>query len=550
MKTVIVGINSKYIHSSLSVLCLKSYCDSNSTVDEIGETITREFTINDIYDSILYGILSLSPDIVAISCYIWNINVVSRLISDLKKIKRDLVIIIGGPEVSYGIDHTNIDKTCVDFIVQGEGEVAFLNLLKKINSNSKVSGNIIIEQVMTSSDEVPRMYDEEYFSMNANKILYYESSRGCPFSCAYCLSSRCGAVRYLSLDRVFEDLQLFISREVKQVKFVDRTFNVNLGRAKSIIKYIVDNANDKDINFHFEIGGDIFDEEFLNLLKQGKPGLIQFEIGIQSTNVETLNESARVMPLEDIFHNVRSIMAMENINIHLDLIVGLPYESYELFKKSFNDVYSLAPHQLQVGFLKFLKGSHFEELVDKHGYVFSNHAPYEVLSNNYISNHEIIFLKQFEDCFNMLYNSRRFVDSLNYLQQFFSSPFVMYEEFTKFIESKELAFASLSSRRLYDLVTEFASENIPNIDTSRLNEVLLFDFYASDKSESVPQSLADVADFSKETRNAIKELIKENTNLSFHKYAGRLIDDKCYIFNYSNKNPVSERYDLVLTTEF
>lgn len=559
MKTVIVGINSKYIHSSLAVLSLKSYCDAYADDGNIGEVIAQEFTINDQYDSILYGIMSCKPDVVAISCYIWNINIVSRLIKDLKKIKNDFIIIIGGPEVSYGIDHTEIDKSDVDYIVQGEGEVAFYNLLKNINSESHNAGNsdhdfIVNEQLITNPDDAPSPYNDEYFSNNPNKILYYESSRGCPFSCAYCLSSRCSAgasaVRYLSLDRVYSDIDMFIYHGVNQVKFVDRTFNANIKRAKNIINYVIDKANDKNINFHFEIGGDLFDDEFLELLTKAKPGLIQFEIGIQSTNEETLRESARVMPLDEIFHNVNEIMKMKNINIHLDLIVGLPFENFEIFKRSFNDVYSLRPHQLQVGFLKLLRGSPFEQLIDKHEYVFSSHPPYEVLSNKYITNSEIIFLKRFEDCFDKFYNSGRFVTALDYLLQFYNDSFSMYEALTKYIEEKELAFMSIASRRLYDLIVDFAIEKVPTIDVQWFREQLLYDFYSSDKSDTIPESLRSVTDFSKSTKTQMKEFLKNNSQYPASDYLARCINGKCYVFKYSLKHPVTELYEATYVFDF
>lgn len=547
MKTLLVGINSKYIHSSLAIYCLKSFCDAKSSEGTaIGQLEVKEFTINDTYDSIVYGITKANPDVLAISCYIWNIALVRRLVRDLKMAKKELIIILGGPEVSYGLDQTEIDTDLIDYVVQGEGEAAFFRLLEALYRGERHEKcTCIKEEAVKDLTELPSPYTEEYLSSCKNRILYYEASRGCPYRCAYCLSARYGSVRYLSLDRVYKDIDLFVKYNVRQVKFVDRTFNANIKRAKDIIRYIIKSASHTRINFHFEAGGDLFDDELLELLSNAPDGLIQFEIGIQSTNPETLKASSRDIPLEKSFKNIQKLIDMKNINIHLDLIAGLPYETLDLFKKSFNDLYKLRPHQLQLGFLKLLKGSPFEDDVEKYGFQFSKHAPYEIISNKYISSDEIIYLKQFEDCFNRYYNSGRFVESLEYLNSFYDTPYEMFEDITNYFEKSGLTYRSMSSRSLYDTMSDFVKEKAGKIDIIAFKEKLLFDYYSTDKSETVPESLRDIADYSKSAKIKIKGLLSSINAPKGSGYAGRYIKGVCHIFDYSVKNPVNGQYSLI-----
>jgi len=284
-------------------------------------------------------------------------------------------------------------------------------------------------------------------------------------------------------------------------------------------------------------------------LSRAPEGLIQFEIGIQSTNEKTLKAIARNMPLEKAFDNIRRLIAMKNIHIHLDLIAGLPYESLELFKKSFNDTYRLKPHQLQLGFLKLLKGSPLEEMTEVHGYCFSKNPPYEIIYNKYISSREIFYLKQFEDCFNRFYNSGRFGKTLEYLEAFYNSPFEMFEDISTYMEKYNMTYKALSSRSLYDFLAALGEEKKGTIDRDTLKEKLLFDFYSTDKSDTVPASLRDIADFSREARATIRMLMNDMDIPKGSCYAGRFINGSCYIFDYSAKNPVSGLYPLVKKIE-
>lgn len=410
MKVLLAAINAKYIHSNLAVYSLRAYAQKYLAATEIGE-----YTINQQIDEILTDIYRRNPNVLCFSCYIWNISYVELLVRELPKILPDTEIWLGGPEVSYNAKDVLAQFPQVRGIMKGEGEETFLALLDyyhgKTDSLRQVAGityrcgeekqadsrGEIIEnpwrQVIDLSS-VPFVYSQtEAFQ---NKIIYYESSRGCPFSCSYCLSSVDKRLRFRDLEQVKRELQFLIDQEVPQVKFLDRTFNCNHDHAYAIWSYLAEHDKGKT-NFHFEVAADLLNEKELQLIESMRPGLIQLEIGVQSTNEKTIREIRRVMKFEQVKAVVERIHAAGNVHQHLDLIAGLPYEDYESFHRSFCDVYALRPEQLQLGFLKVLKGSYMEEKAADYELCFQDRPPFEVLSTKWLPYADVIRLKRVEE---------------------------------------------------------------------------------------------------------------------------------------------------------
>ncbi|HHW31920.1 MAG TPA: B12-binding domain-containing radical SAM protein [Clostridiaceae bacterium] len=531
MKTLLVALNSKYIHSSLAVWYLKAYC-SNEDEQAYNGVEIAEYTINDNIESILGSICLKKPEIICFSCYIWNIEYVLKLTRNIKKLMPECIIILGGPEVSYDAEKIMEAEPSVDFIISGEGETALKNLLQHIRQG-QVSHFTHIKQIrgltyrekgeikstepctlIENLDEIPSPYTDEFFILLKNRIVYYESSRGCPFNCSYCLSSTIAGVRYFSLDRVKKDISILISRNVRQVKFVDRTFNANKKRAKEIFKYIIEESakTRSDINFHFEMGGDLFDEEMLDILSTAPPGLIQFEIGVQTTNQDALKEIDRITDYEKLKNNIQRLISNGNIHIHLDLIAGLPYEDYESFIKSFNDVYSLNPHHLQLGFLKLLKGSKIRRQSGLHGYIFRDYPPYEVLSNKYISYNRILTLKAVEELVERYYNSGRFTISLRYItKKIFHKPFDFYYSFSKYYETCGYYEKSLGAKELYRVLYEFIEAVADQSSLNLIKDLLRLDFLKCDSSGSLPDILK--SDTPKEFKDECFQFLREEDNI-------------------------------------
>ncbi len=529
-KILLCALNSKFIHSCLAVYSLKKY-GVRCGYDE-KKILIKEFTINDTLDYILEGIFSAKADAVAFSVYIWNVDYVSRLCKILKKVSPETVIILGGPEVTYTEKHPYFGEEDFDYILRGEGEKNFYNLI--------ATGEVTDEKIL-SLDEIPFPYDEENIELFRNRIVYYESSRGCPFSCAYCLSSAEKGVRILSLGRVKSDLIFFAEHNVRQIKFVDRTFNCDKKRAYEIWQFIIANFSHTEMNFHFEIAADLLDEKLIELLSTSPEGLIQLEIGIQSTNNKTLETSCRKTDTEKVLSNVSKLTALGNINIHTDLIAGLPGESLEEFRKSFNDVYPLRSHQLQLGFLKILHGTKMEEISRDFDFVFSPFSPYEILSNKDLSHDDILFLKKFEDVFEKIYNSQRFILSLKKLEKLFETPFEMFKKITEFFEENSLSFVSVSTREIYNILHRFFEEKISS-DTKAFDEKLLSDFYFSEKSELVPEKLKYLLPPHKEMAEKSSSILR---SLNLQKEKGvtvRFISDKIFIVNYSVRNKINSRF--------
>ncbi|MCL2873593.1 MAG: B12-binding domain-containing radical SAM protein [Defluviitaleaceae bacterium] len=520
MKILLTTLNAKFIHSSLALRNIKDFAG------EYSENVTlSEFTINQTENFILSEIFKQKPDIIGFSCYIWNIKQVLSLVSSIKKIMTDVKIILGGPEVSYEFEPILRDYP-VDVIVIGEGEMAFYNLLKHyVNSEIGLAdisgiaymtneGNIIssIGEIL-ELNAIPFAY-EGGFSELENKIIYYESSRGCPYSCGYCLSGSSSNVRYLNSERVFSDLTRFLNSKVSQVKFIDRTFNSNKYHAMNIWEFLIKNDN-KITNFHFEICADLLNFDEIAILKKARKGLFQFEIGIQSTNAQSLKEIGRITNLDKIYENVRLIKELGTIHQHLDLIAGLPYEDYLSFKKSFNEVFAVSPEMLQLGFLKILKGSKIREAAPKHGIIFKDNADYEVLTTSWLTYSEILQLKSIEHVLELFYNSGQFGSSIKYLISFFDSPFEFFERIAEYWNEMEYHGISHSKINLYIKIYDFAISFLNIDETKIIKELLLFDLLSNEKLKSLPDGLP----FGKEEN---KEFVRDfyNNSENIKKYFG------------------------------
>lgn len=455
MKLILTAINAKYVHTNLAVRYL------NSKVNTFIDSEVCEFSINDTIFDIERNIILKKPDIVAFSCYIWNIDMILKLCSDLKKANPNIVLILGGPEVSYNSKEL-ISLRFIDFIIKGEGEFVFPELIKAVmkegdlpeHNITYVKNETVIDKPIGKSpcffNDIPFPYLAE--DLLDNKIIYYESSRGCPYSCKYCLSGDNAKVRFKDVVDVQNDLDFFDKNNVRLVKFVDRTFNADKKRAEQIWSYI-DSLNG-NTRFHMEITGELLDDATIDLLSRINGNKIQFEIGVQSTNYDTLMSINRKCNTDRLFDNIRRLLSETNIHIHLDLIVGLPYETFDVFKKSFNDVLSLRPHVLQIGFLKLLHGSSMREEAERYGIIYRDSPPYEIISNNYISSEEVIFLKDLDYVFDKVYNSGSFASSINFLFERYDDKMEIFNLLINHFRIKQLIGKHISKVDLYNEVYE------------------------------------------------------------------------------------------------
>ena len=472
MKILLAACNAKYIHSNLAVFNLKAYAREYDS-----HILLREYTINQLKDDILKDIYRSHPDVVCVSCYIWNITFVRELMQDLRKILPGIPFWAGGPEVSYDAEEFLEKNPAFDGVMVGEGEETFLELVRHY-----VDGTVSLEetrglvyrrtdgtiqnngwrQIMDLS-KVPFAYED--LKDFENRIIYYESSRGCPFSCSYCLSSVDKKLRFRDLELVKKELQFFLDHKVPQVKFVDRTFNCKHDHAMTIWQYIKDHDNGIT-NFHFEISADLLRENELELMSTMRPGLIQLEIGVQSTNPDTICAIHRTMDFPKLAEIVNRIHSFQNIHQHLDLIAGLPYEDYDSFHKSFNDVYALRPQQLQLGFLKVLKGSHMKEMTGEYGIVHKELEPYEVLGTKWLPYKDILRLKMVESMVEVYYNSGQFQNTLLCVEPLFKDAFTLYEKLGQFYEKKGYSEISHSRMRRYEILLEFVKEELEGEDAA------------------------------------------------------------------------------------
>lgn len=495
MKVILTTLNSKFIHSCLAIRYLKSYIEDIITIE------LKEYTINQNIDFIASDLYKCKPDIIGFSTYIWNLNETLKICEILKIVNPNIKIILGGPEVSYDGVEVLKNNPFIDFIVYGEGEETFRELMEPL-INKKNNFQHIKGLIYRSDDEVvknqprPLITDlnkipTPYKTINdefENKIVYFESSRGCPFKCEFCLSSTIKGVRYFDINRVKEELGKLIDGKVKQVKFVDRTFNANKKYAMEIMNFIID-KNPQNMNFHFEVTAHLLDDEMLEFLSKVKEGLFQLEVGVQSTNPNTIEAVGRTTDFDKLRSITKRIKSFNNIHQHLDLIAGLPYEDYQSFRKSFNQVYEIKPEKIQLGFLKLLKGSGLRINEEKHGFKYLNNPPYEILENNYIKYHEIIKLKAIEELVERYYNEGYFEHSLEYvILNHYTSPFDFYEEFSEFWESKEYHKVSNSRVMLYEIFLEFFKfKNFEN--TIIFIELLRYDFIKNNHSSKMPREL-------------------------------------------------------------
>ncbi|MDR3564595.1 MAG: B12-binding domain-containing radical SAM protein [Negativicutes bacterium] len=493
MQVVLATLNAKFIHSSLALRYLKQYCQAAHPAITI-----KEYTINNEGLYILGDIFQARPDVLGLVCYIWNREAVLALAALVKKVLPGTAIVLGGPEVTYDAAAVLQENPAVDFVIQGEGEEAFAALLGVLSVGRPVEGiagvafrregeSVASEpQVVARLARLPFPYDDDMAELK-DKIIYYESSRGCPFACSYCLSSTTRGVRFFDTDRVLAELAFFISHDVRQVKFVDRTFNARREHYWPILRFLA--AADCRTNFHFEIAADRLDDDIVEFLATAPIGRFQFEIGVQSTHDATLQAINRKNDWPRLTRHVRALRAAGNIHLHLDLIVGLPFENYQQFGQSFNTVYQLQPHMLQLGFLKMLKGSAIREQVAIHGYVFMDDAPYEVLANHYLTYAEIRRLKIMEELFNQLYNSGRFGATLAWLVSGYGGEaFLLYDALTTYWEERGLHRVAHSAKALYRYIADFSAAVRPESKETCM-AFLRFDALMSEQGTTRPAFL-------------------------------------------------------------
>lgn len=563
MKILLAACNAKYIHSNLAVYSLRAYAGEYAP-----NIVLKEYTINQQKDDIMKDIYLEKPDVICVSCYIWNITFVKELMQDLRKILPGVPIWAGGPEVSFDAEEFLRENPAFTGVIVGEGEETFLELVKYYadkgqavtESKSPCHDADVFENIrglawrnggeirhngwreVLDLSSVPFVYqDLQEFK---NRIIYYESSRGCPFSCSYCLSSVDKKLRFRDLELVKRELQFFLDNRVPQVKFVDRTFNCRHDHAMEIWKYIAEHDNGVT-NFHFEISADLLREEELALMQTMRPGLIQLEIGVQSTNPDTIREIRRIMNFERLKEIVNRIHSFGNIHQHLDLIAGLPYEDYNSFRKSFDDVYALRPQQLQLGFLKVLKGSYMKEMAPEYGIIHKEQEPYEVLSTRWLSYEDVLKLKMVEDMVEVYYNSGQFENTLKLMEPLFEDAYGMYEALGRFYEKRGYDVISHSRMRRYEILLEFvkesklcAEENKAEKSTGdfweKAADCMIYDLYLRENLKSRPAFGLDQKPWEKavwEYRR--REGVPKNARIEVFR------DGRVLLFDYENRDPLT-----------
>ena len=543
MKILLAACNAKYIHSNLAVYDLKAY---SSDYDE--HVILREYTINQPKDEILKDIYSSGADVVCFSCYIWNISFVRELVPDLKKILPQVEFWAGGPEVSYDAVEFLKKNPAFFGVMVGEGEETFHELagyyierkpetlsgIRGVAFRDENKGRDIVHtgwRELMDLSKVPFAYSN--LTEFKNRIIYYESSRGCPFSCSYCLSSIDKKLRFRDIELVKKELQFFIDNKVPQVKFVDRTFNCKHDHAMEIWRYITENDNGIT-NFHFEISADLLRAEELALMKTMRPGLIQLEIGVQSTNPQTIKAIRRTMDFEKLKGIVEQIHSFGNIHQHLDLIAGLPYEGYDSFHKSFCDVYALRPEQFQLGFLKVLKGSHMMEMTGEYQILYKDREPYEVLSTAWMTYGEILRLKMVESMVEVYYNSGQFWHTLEYLVPLEKDAFTFYEKLGSFYEKKGYSEISHSRMRRYEILLEYLKEET-DVPAEVAAQKMLYDLYLREKLKKRPAFASDQKQYETAVWN-----YRKNNQVSKTAHIEVFENGTVILFDYEKRDPLSK----------
>ena len=595
MKFLLTAINAKYIHSNPGVYSLKMFAESQGAAEAVqGDQDPREdglpcapfveiaeYTINNQMELILEDIYRRKPDIVGISCYIWNIAYVLDLVRDIHKVLPETDIWLGGPEVSYDAPQLLVREPEVFGVMKGEGEEMFAALLncyrtlgctvrqmQRLGRRSAPTGSACgkdaaaeapdeactaefwyrmsqvagltyhgadgklcdqpVRPVMDMS-QIPFLYPS--LKGFENRIVYYESSRGCPFSCSYCLSSIDKSVRFRDLKLVLPELDFFLEKKVPQVKFVDRTFNAKKSHAMAIWKHILEHDNGVT-NFHFEITADLLDEEELDLISRMRPGLIQLEIGVQSTNPDTIKAIRRKMDLDRLRYVVERINAGKNVHQHLDLIAGLPFEDYDSFGRSFNDVYSMEPEQFQLGFLKVLKGSYMHEKVPDYDLQYRGKAPYEVLSTKWLPYSDVLRLKGVEDMVEVYYNSRQFMRTLKLFEQEFDGAFAMYEYMAGYYDEQHLTGLNHSRLARYEIFHDLISRRAEQERMSMFEDALMCDLYLRENAKSRPSFALAQAPYKEEIRHMVPELRTLGTQV----HAEVLRSGEVLLFDYREKD--------------
>ncbi len=504
MKISLVGINARYTHSNLAIKYLYE------EVKDITDCKIFDFTINDQKESIIYKLIDGKFDYICFSTYIWNSELVKELVRDLKTINENLKIILGGPEVSFESEEFLMESGA-DYLIVGEGEEVFRKLIESfINQDEKViesvlinkDGKILGDNTYAVSEKIPCIYKDDTY-IEKHKYVYYEASRGCPYNCTFCLSSCKKSIRFKDLDLVKKELKTFLEEKVDIVKFIDRSFNYNPNQ-KEIIRFLKNNDNGHT-TFHLELHPSLIDDEFIEMIKSSRSDLFQFEIGLQTTNEDTAREIQRAGKFDDIKHVCKKL-AQSKAHMHMDLIVGLPYEDKKSFKKSFNDLYTIRPEKIQMGFLKLLKGSKLRNYEDKYNYKYFYNAPYEVISNTWINYDEIIELKGIENIVDRYYNEGYFSQTINYIiDKYYPSPWDFFDAMAKYWKEKDILYTSLSRIDLYNILAEFVKQNW---DKNYIYELLIFDYYNNGNNRSVKFILNDY--HKKYDNKTLVDLIKKN----------------------------------------
>lgn len=589
MRFLLCGINAKYIHSNLAIFSLKAYADRKKIPG--AEIILKEYTINNYVEDILQDLYETKADVVIFSCYIWNISFVRELAAELKKVSPAVKIWAGGPEVSYAANKFLEQNPAFDLIMQGEGEEVFSELIRFAledkyfagEENTNLTNHIDMTKLqklqgiavrdfseksalengessmeskskiintgfatLMNMDTIPFVYED--FHLFEHKILYYETSRGCPFRCSYCLSSVDKTVRFRSLELVKKELDAFLEAKVPQVKFVDRTFNCNRQRAIDIWSYLVEHDNGIT-NFHFEIAADLLTDEEADLIAKMRPGLIQLEIGVQSTHDETIREIHRHMDLKDVHQMMKKVQKAGNIHQHLDLIAGLPFEDYETFTHSFDDIYEWKPEQLQLGFLKVLKGSYMYEHAKEYEAVYRAKPPYEVLRTKWLSYEDICNIKLAEEMLEVYYNSTQFPVSIRLLETIHESAYHMFENLGHFYEEHGYLAMSHTRMRRSEILLEYI-ESLGVADMEVFYQAATYDIYSRENAKSRPKWAKDYAQWKDVTRaycpkGSLAHI--ECFDYSFEEDAfGRKCEPYYLKFDYENRNPLTNQAEVTI----
>ncbi len=540
MKVVIGCLNSKYIHASLAPWCLYSGLKSFSKASN--EVKVMESTINKDTVSFAEDIIKEKPDVVSFSCYIWNITKTLEICGIIKA-RSNAVIILGGPEVSYRAKDVLEKYTFVDYVLSGEGEETYPELLDALcfggNFTTVPGLTYRFESGICSIPEKnctgtpPTPYTEEFYDNLSGRISYIETSRGCPYRCAFCLSGRCSQLRFFDLDRVKKDILNLSVSGTQTVKFVDRTFNADSKRANEIIKFILDNYGEaipKGVCFHFEIAGDILTEETFSLLETAPDGLFQLEIGMQSFNEETLKIINRKTNTEKLKNNINRLIGFGNMHIHIDLIAGLTGEDIKSFERSFDIGYSLGAHMLQMGFLKLLHGADMREKPDEFPCEFNPEPPYEVIETPWLSRSEIIGLKRCEDALERLYNSGRFLYTLEYLLNDCGfTPFRLFYDFGNFIDGNKMNLSDYAIH-LYEYFRSFADEEL-------LKEKILCDLLSCSSALQIPEIFKTKTPLYKKAKKYFAENKKDKIKIALLNKS-----EKVYVVNQSSEKDLRGRY--------